>query len=129
MKTPGLFFKSLVILLLSLSMSSCYYDETVLIEESEDVGDISFSNDIIPIFNQSCSTTGCHSGSVSPDLRADKAYSALTNGNYINAADPANSELYLWMKGSKNLPMPLTGPNAAYNAKVLAWIKQGALNN
>jgi len=108
----------------------CYYDKTVLIEEEVVTGDVSFSKDVIPLFNAGCNISGCHNtGGTAPDLTADKAFNALTNGNYINVSAPESSELYQWLTGKRSLPMPLSGPDATLNATVLAWIKQGARNN
>lgn len=113
-----------------LLLNSCYYDQILPVEtDISDVGEMSFSGDIIPIFNQSCNNAGCHNGAVSPDLRPANAYNALTNGGFIDKNNPQNSELYQWMRGNRSMPMPLSGPNSDYNAKILAWITQGALNN
>ena len=112
---------------LLLLMNACYYDQ--YLPDTQDVGEMSFSGDIMVIFNASCNNASCHGGAVAPDLRLDNAYNALINGNYIDKANPGNSELIQWMKGEKGLSMPLSGPNPTYNAKVLAWINQGALNN
>lgn len=107
----------------------CYYDKTVLIEE-EETREISFSQDIIPLFEASCSIAGCHNaGGVAPVLTADKAYDALIAGNYIKVDAPENSELYQWLTGKRSTPMPLSGPDPNINSKVLAWIKQGARDN
>lgn len=116
-------------LAMAITLSSCYYDQVIEINEPIDVGQVSFAGDIIPIFNESCNVSGCHNGSVAPNLLPANAYTALINGGYINTANPESSELYQWMNGEKSLPMPLSGSNATYNAKVLAWIQQGALNN
>lgn len=111
-------------------MYSCTYDQVLPTgPDISNLGTMSFSDDIKPIFNASCNTSGCHDGSVSPDLRPDNAFNALTAGNYLNTQMPENSELYQWMIGARALPMPLSGPNTEYNNKVLAWITQGALNN
>ena len=116
--------------LLIIYLSGCYYDATLPPLVPEVDTEVSFSKDIIPIFNASCNGSGCHNtGGTKPDLTAANAYNSLKNGNYFNTTTPESSELYKWMKGEKNLPMPLSGPNSEYNAKVLAWIKQGALNN
>jgi len=115
--------------LIALVMSSCYYDEVIKIEEDIDVGEVAFTIDVIPIFNQSCNISGCHNGSVAPNLLPANAYNSLINGSYVNVNAPKNSELYLWMRGEKNLPMPPSGPDANDNAIILAWIEQGALNN
>lgn len=115
---------------LLLLVNACYYDQIIPEEPSiDDIGPMSFSADIIPIFEASCNIAGCHNGTVTPDLRRNNAYFSLSKGNYINTSDPQNSELYQWMNGNRAFPMPLIGPNPAYNQKVLAWITQGALNN
>lgn len=120
----------IAILLFGLvNMLGCFYDNN-LITESEVSGEISFNGDIIPIFNKDCNTSGCHNtGGTKPDLSPGSAYLSLNNGNYLNTDVPEQSELYLWMKGFKAVPMPVSGSNASHNAKILAWIKQGSLNN
>ena len=116
--------------MLMLIMNACYYDEVLPQESVGDVGEMSFSADIIPIFNASCNVSGCHNkGGQKPDLSAENAFNTLTNGGYIDKATPESSSLYLWMTGKKGTPMPVSGSNATYNAKVLAWIEQGAHNN
>lgn len=112
-------------------ITGCYKNTVVMNDLSEEITrPVSFSGDIITIFNKDCNGSGCHNaGGIAPNLSAAGAYNALTGGNYINKDDPKNSELYLWMTGKKGSPMPLSGSNNEYNALVLAWIKQGALNN
>jgi len=120
----------ILLALIAAVMSSCYYDEVIKAEENIDVGEVTFSNDIIPIFNQSCNVSGCHArGGQKPDLSPENAYNSLINGNYVNVDSPENSELYLWVKGENALPMPPSGSDATINANILAWIEQGALNN
>ncbi|MBT8191561.1 MAG: hypothetical protein KJO29_14110, partial [Bacteroidia bacterium] len=121
--------KLLVCLLAFAAIQSCTYNE-YLEEDPIDPNLVSFSEDIIPFFNTDCNTSGCHGvGDIPPDLSPANAYDALIIGNYIDLTNPANSELYQWMKGNRNLPMPLSGPDAEANSKVLAWISQGALDN
>lgn len=108
----------------------CYYDATILPKGAEVTGDVSFAADVIPIFDKGCNTSGCHSpGGVKPDLSASNSYSSLTVGNYINVSSPEDSELYLWMSGQGEQPMPPSGTNVNNAALVLAWIKQGAIEN
>jgi len=112
-------------------MAGCYKDRTVYFETGEEITrPVSFAADIIPIFNASCNTSGCHNtGGKAPDLSPNKAYNSLQNGGYLNTSAPESSELYLWMTGKKGTPMPVSGINKEYNSLVLAWIKQGAQNN
>lgn len=117
--------------LLLLTLNACYYDEVLPVEKTVgDVGTVLFVSDLIPIFNLNCNISGCHSaGGQRPNLTASNAYASLSTGGYINNEVPEKSEIYLWMKGVKGTPMPVSGSNATFNAKVLAWIKQGAQNN
>lgn len=108
---------------------SCKYDD-VLPPEPDPGIEISFANDIIPIFNASCNFSGCHNGGgPSPDLRETVAHESLFSGFYIDTIQPDNSELYLWMTGARGLPMPVEGVNPGYAATVLSWIEQGAKKN
>jgi hypothetical protein len=111
--------------------TGCYKDRMVTDSAaiSAVTKEISFASDILPIFNSSCSLSGCHNsvGHV-PDLSAPKAYTSLLNG-YVLPENPESSPLYQWMKGYKSTPMPVSGVNNSYCGLVLAWIKQGAKNN
>lgn len=121
------FLASLTMLLLL----GCYKDKTVIFDTGQEITrPVSFSSDILPIFNNSCAVSGCHtSGGIKPDLSAANAFSTLSIGNYLNTTAAETSSLYLWMAGKKGTPMPTGGVNKDYNALVLAWIKQGAQNN
>lgn len=111
-------------------MVGCYKDKTVILDTTEITRKVTFSQDIIPMFNKSCNTSGCHSqGAQAPNLTESNAFNSLTIGNYINKATPENSILYQKMIGKRGTPMPPSGSNKDYNALVLAWIKQGANNN
>lgn len=130
MKTLKFHILTCIVAFLLLLGGGCYYDDIIFPTAGEIQGDVSFSADIVPIFNKDCNTSGCHSpGSQKPDLSSANAYQSLTNGGYVNISFPEESELYLWMKGLKSAPMPLSGSNAGHSANVLAWIKQGAQNN
>jgi len=94
--------------------------------------EVSFVNDIIPVFDQKCGISGCHgSGGTKPDLTAAKAYNSLTNGGYIDLDDPKSSKLYLRLTGEIPPAMPLGGTNnpSNINALVFTWITQQAKNN
>lgn len=117
-------------LYLTICFSSCYYDEVLPVKTEVITEDVSFSGDLIPIFNASCNAVGCHNtGGESPDLTAANAYNQLNGQDLINRNNPSASGLYRWMTGAEGLPMPVSGSNPEYNALVLAWIQQGALDN
>ncbi|MCO6476866.1 MAG: hypothetical protein J5I94_09620 [Phaeodactylibacter sp.] len=125
---------ALAMLIVSMiAPSGCTSESGILVIEPPDVDttvQVSFSEDIIPIFNEDCNTSGCHStGAEPPDLTPENAYEALFAGNYIDTLMPNDSELIQWMLGNRGLPMPLTGPNDDYNKTVLTWITQGAKDN
>jgi hypothetical protein len=92
---------------------------------------MSFEKDIAPILTNSCATSGCHAGGAKvPDLSAANAFKSLTDGNYYKATDPDNSVIMMWLTGKKSPVMPIgKGPDEKINAKIYAWIKQGAKNN
>jgi hypothetical protein len=126
-------YKTIVLVALTavtgILLAGCYKNVTIVnSSENEITTPVSFSNNIIPILNKSCNGSGCHTtGAKAPNLTAANAFNSLAG--YINKENPKESELYLWMAGKKGTPMPLSGPDKDYNSLVLAWIKQGALNN
>ena len=110
--------------------TGCYKDKTVTVDAPVITRTVSFSQDIIPIFNSSCNGSGCHtSGGQTPNLGAATAFNALTTGSYLNVDAPDKSLIYLKLTGQKGTVMPVSGSNKDYNALILAWITQGAKNN
>jgi hypothetical protein len=90
---------------------------------------VSFSGDLIPIFNKSCNSSGCHDAvpSHKPSLVPDKAYTSLMSGGYVNTAVPNQSTIYVVLQTGA---MPPTGAlNVKEQQLVLDWIRNGAPNN
>ena len=87
---------------------------------------LSFSLDIIPIFEEKC--ISCHAGNISPNLSAVIAYDNLITGGYVSqdtTITPAESSLlYQKLKGSHD-----DRATQIDKAKILEWIKQGAKDN
>jgi len=121
---------SLASLFLSASLfTSCEKEYYVPFER--DISDVSFTDDLIPIFDASCNMVGCHNtGGYSPDLTAANAYDDLYDEDMIDLNNPENSLLYTSMKGLSSPTMPFSGPlpNGEPEA-VLVWIQEGGLNN
>ena len=117
------------VVILTLSLSSCYYDEVVEVVIVDGPVDevISFENDIQPIFTANCAS--CHPVFADPDLTVGNSYSAITNGVYIVPDDLEASLLYqtlLWEVS----PMPIAEQLPASEINLVKiWIEQGALDN
>lgn len=113
----------LLVFLTSLCFVSCEYDtievDKVVIPPDQE---ISFKADIVPIFTSNC--ISCHDGGINPDLRANNAFDALTNGGYINVDVPASSELYEKLLGNHSDRATPTEKQL-----ILEWITRGANDN
>ena len=114
---------------LSLLCFSCYYDELPLetdaIPEIPDEQEVSFSNDIQPIFAK---CIGCHDGDVAnPDLREGNSYGALVP-QYVIAGDADNSDLFSKSPGKDHQDVGFILSNDEF-ALIQTWIDRGAENN
>jgi len=107
-------------------LNSCQYDWIEPVEPAlPDV--VSFSAHLLPVFNRSCNSAGCHAtGGVAPDLTPANAFNDLFARNQIDLATPENSKLYTKCApgGSMN-KYCLPGDWDI----MLKWIQQGAQNN
>lgn len=89
-----------------------------------------FVNEILPMINSNCATSGCH------DAITKKEGVVLTNYSnikgYVEPFNTANSKLYSVINktnGDRMPPAPMATMTTAQKAKIAAWINQGALNN
>jgi hypothetical protein len=123
-KIPGSFFAFIFGLML---LSSCA-SHTLVPEPSSVNPDqpVSFSTQIQPIFTQSCAMTGCHAGSVAPDLSAGKAYADIMSMNLVDTLNDNKSVLYVEMAPGGSMSNFCTKDQSDL---VLVWIQQGAKNN
>lgn len=114
--------------MLSIGFFSCKYEK---IEPATELPkNVSFQNDLIPFFNQSCNSVSCHSaGGIAPDLSPANAYADITTiTDMIDLVNPKSSRLYVRMIDTKK-PMPLSGVMSYESSQVLSWITDGAKNN
>jgi len=117
------FVHLITILATLLCFVSCEYDtvefDEVVIPPDQEV---SFSNDIIPIFISNC--TQCHdNGGIAPNLSASKAYNSLIDGNYINTENPGESKLFKKVVSGHGSLSPTE------KQLILEWITRGANND
>lgn len=120
-------FVILIFALAGIFTASCEYEMIVPIEV-ETPDNVSFSNDVIPIFDQ-CLT--CHSGANEPNLASTNVYNILTTGTdddgapYIDIQNPEQSSFYTKLSQDDHYP----DITAEELATLLGWIEQGAPNN
>jgi hypothetical protein len=129
MKNTIINYCALLLLIIPVFLTGCskdYFEAPRL-----DLNDtVSFSQTLIPMFEASCISSGCHNtGGVAPDLTSENAYSSLILYNLVDTASPEQSVLYVRMNATIN-PMPPDGKLSDLEiARVLAWITQGANDN
>ena len=116
----------LTFVLLAGFTSSCYWRVNEMEKEEPVPEEVSFSNDIVPIFETGCTTSGCHNGTVPPQLTEDVAYNNLVLGGYVNTNDPSNSKIYTVISAGGSMEGYASNNDRAF---ILAWIEQGAKNN
>ncbi len=135
-----------LLLFILVGIQSCA-DQIVSECTPEQIGNTSavrarFSDIQGKVFTPSCALSGCHNGSVRPNLTSGKAYIALYNVDSQQNANqklvkPGNSNRsYLITKltgrsGIVNSIMPLGGnklPSAVIDS-IAVWIDKGALDN
>lgn len=105
-------------------LASCEYEFIEVGQPDPDI-EVSFSEKILPIFSGN-NCTACHSaGGSPPNLTTDQAYNSIVPA-LINSDTPELSRIYLAPSPSSNHAAKYTPAQAA---SILAWIKQGALNN
>ena len=111
--------------------SGCYKGTTVDLNQDLVITEaVSYTADIVPIFEKNCSISGCHAaGGIAPDLSSENAYLSLTSGGFVEIDNPENSRLYGFVSGKLTPAMPISGADPVIAAKILAWIQQGAQNN
>jgi predicted small lipoprotein YifL len=119
--------RTVPIILLMFNLYGCYYDNP---PELPPPSNVSFQNDIQPIFNQNC--ISCHGGSVDPDLTTGNSYSslmALPTGSIV-PGDAEGSELFEMLNGGGDNPMPPGGSISQTQIDTFGqWINEGALEN
>ncbi|MFN8445115.1 MAG: c-type cytochrome domain-containing protein [Caldilineaceae bacterium] len=96
-----------------------------------DLNNVSFKDDVLPIFEQHCFK--CHGDIENPEeglqlTSRKKVMAGSLNGGVVSPGDPDKSYLVEMITKNK---MPKKGPPLSQLEKdiIIAWIKQGALDN
>ena len=118
-----------LIIALGVGITSCYKDiikPQLEVDPDGPPQQVSFKNELAPIFNTSCALSGCHvSGAHKPYMTTEISYQQIVNGGFVNTALPKESTLYKMINGE----MQQYIPSAANRQKVYDWIRNGAPNN
>ncbi|MCZ4693299.1 hypothetical protein DWB61_02105 [Ancylomarina euxinus] len=110
--------------LFMIGLVACEYDyivETVPTPEPDPENPISFTAQVEPIFQSKC--IGCHD-SRTPILVTGSAFANLTNGGFINTANPAESKVYKRSTDGHGQNM-----GSQERLLLLTWITEGAKDN
>lgn len=114
-----------LLVMVTFVFSACYYDveEELYPSGTCDTVNMSFSQDIMPIFNQNCNichATGVEQGDVILDSH-NAVLPYVTNGKLMGSISH-NSGFVAMPQGQPQL-------SACTIEKIAAWIADGALNN
>jgi len=116
------------VVVVALFMEACYYDNPPELLPF-DCEDVSYSTHVMPIMVASCATSGCHDGTVPPDLRSEVSYNELKNGGFISLVNPDESTLFKTVDWQES-PMPPGVKLTQTNIDIIyCWITEGAPNN
>ncbi len=122
MKNIGLLLLLPATLLVILT-SSCKHDATNI----ENLPEISFKLDVLPVFQTGCAISGCHNAATS---KGDRVYDSYQNiMRDIDPGNPDNSKAYKILFDPFQ-PMPPQTPILEEDRiKIRLWILQGANDN
>ncbi len=138
--------KIIILLILTIALFSCKHEpiivppvvEDIIIvpEEPQDsICDstiIYFQNDVLPILQSSCATTGCHSVASQQEGVILNSFSNIIQTGGVVANNATNSELYQVLNASGNDLMPPASSGIVLSLiqknLIKDWINQGANN-
>lgn len=112
---------SLLILTTFLWISSCQHEPSI----PDNLADICFEREVLPIFLNSCSMTGCHDGNDESDLVLNNY---LNISHAVEPGNPSQSIIYqaITARTGENR-MPPDQPLSEENRTIIRlWIEQGA---
>ena len=116
-------FSFLSIFLLALFLSSCEHDSTGI----ENLPEMSFSKDVLPVFQTGCAISGCHDSQTAKESKVYDSYDNIIKD--VEPGDPDRSKVYKIMLDPFQ-PMPPDKPIPEEDRiKIRLWILQGAKNN
>jgi hypothetical protein len=126
-------FKLLLISLPIVLLNACYYDKEQDLYPNSfasivDLNNVSYTSNVLPIFNANCAGGSCHSGGSTPfnfgSYTTVKTYLDLPANNLICSID------WTCSGGSHKMPQGATTQLAASQITIIKnWVSQGYKNN
>jgi hypothetical protein len=108
-------------MLSTIILISCMHDPP----DISDVAPVCFQTEILPVFQNSCGVSGCHSSS-----GGEQGFALTTYNEILKAVEPYNaskSKAYQFILGKPFMMMPPAGPlPKEIRTKIWLWIQQGA---
>jgi cytochrome c5 len=129
-----------LLMIISIIMWSCKHDAVIpedMLSPSQseycNPDTVYFVNDIQPLLNSTCATTGCHDDQTAEHGVRLTSYSQIIQTGEVKPFRPEDSELYEVLFGKKDndiMPPPPQSPlTSAQKQMIYDWIMQGAQNN
>ena len=118
-----------VIFMMGFALTGCYKDVVLpdaAVDPDAPPQAVSFKNDIAPMVNTKCATSGCHNiGGHKPYMSLAVSYDQIVNGGYVNTLIAKQSIIYIKINGE----MKEYIQSAIDRQKIYDWIRNGAPNN
>jgi len=109
-----------------------YFDNNPVISTTCSTDTVYFQNEILPLLNSTCATTGCHNAVSAKHDVVLTDYNSVMHTGGINLALPSESKIYKVLLKSNDERMP-PSPAQAWTSsqanRLLTWISQEAINN
>lgn len=126
--------KIVLLFVILITISSCKHEtlEDIPIKENCETGTIDFVNQVLPILESNCSTTGCHNESSHKHFVVTDNYYNLIKSIDVNAGNAEKSELYEVITDNSDDIMPPSNSGFVLTQIqkdiIKKWINQGAKN-
>ncbi len=126
--------KSTLFVAFSLVLASCRHDpyiyEGLIVDEACDPNKVYFENDVLPLFQANCATSGCHDAGTASEGVILNNFSNIVNTGDVKPGDPSGSDIFeVLNETDPDKVMPPTGklPDAQIEI-IRQWILDGAQN-
>jgi uncharacterized membrane protein len=111
----------IITVLMGISLVSCLHDPPDISAEDP----VCFKTEILPVFQNSCGVSGCHSSSGGESGFAFTSYTEIMKA--IEPFNASKSKAYLAILGKPFIMMPPSGPlTKDTRTRIWLWIQQGA---